>query len=271
MKTMSMSEYRNHSSLSSSDVKHASKSMKHFELYVLNKTLEDPSTKALDFGTCAHALNLENKIEFIEALDLNKNTKEYKAWASQQEDKIILDKKDIDKLTRMKMAFDENPIAFSSVQGAHVEKCFFATKYDLELKARPDVVKKLPNGHVLIVDYKTTTSAVARSFQHTIVEYGYHISAAHYIRVCSLDMDIPESCFNFIWIAQEKTAPYIVSVFQASRRLLEKAFEQHLVLLNRIKTAKENNVYDGYYDDLVEIDLPNWCYEGDKNENDNAF
>lgn len=260
MKTMSMSEYRNHSSLSSSDVKHADKSMKHFELYVLNKTLEDPSSKVLDFGTCAHALMLEHKVEWTQALEINKNTKEYKTWAAQHEDKIILDKKEIEKLSRMKLEFDQNPMAFAALQGAMIEKSFFGNVCGLDLKARPDVIQKKPDGRILIADYKTTTSAQLRSFQHTIMEYGYHISAAHYIRVCAKDMGVSEDLFDFMWIAQEKTAPYIVSVFQASKNLLSKAFELHLVLLNKIKTAKDSNLYDAYYDDIVEIDLPEWVY-----------
>lgn len=64
----------------------------------------------------------------------------------------------------------------------------------------------------VMVDYKTTAKASREKFARSMADFGYHAQAAHYLagaHACGLVGARPS---EFVFIAQEKEAPYMVNV-----------------------------------------------------------
>jgi exodeoxyribonuclease VIII len=125
----------------------------------------------------------------------------------------------------------------------------------LMCKYRPDA-----RTDSVVLDVKTTSDASAEGFSKSIVNYGYHISAAHYLAGES----IARSCHHsrFILIAVETTAPYPVAVYQLSERAIEEGMNVRREALNRLATSIKTNYWPSYNDGFaVEIDLPRWAYK----------
>ncbi|MEC4833257.1 PD-(D/E)XK nuclease-like domain-containing protein [Mycobacteroides chelonae] len=81
----------------------------------------------------------------------------------------------------------------------------------VRLKARPDWLN--PAGDRLtIVDYKTAVSSEVDAFSRKAADFGYHIQEAWYRHVAQL-LKLHDNP-RFLFVVQEKEAPYEVSVFE---------------------------------------------------------
>jgi hypothetical protein len=85
------------------------------------------------------------------------------------------------------------------------------------LKIRPDAMFTSEKHGNVIVDLKTTQDGRPVPVTRSSTKYGYHISAAFY---CDIAAQLGFEVDKFIWIFVEKTAPFAVSVYQASEATL---------------------------------------------------
>lgn len=132
---------------------------------------------------------------------------------------------------------------------------------ELIYKTRPDCIN-ITKG--LLIDAKTTQDSSFKSFQSSIVRYGYHIQAAHYLDVCRV---IYGKDFDFVWLVMEKEPPYGFRLFTPDTTLLEigKTEINHAIL--RFKNCMATQKWPCYDDQVSTMTLPNWyvpeaCYEG---------
>lgn len=80
-----------------------------------------------------------------------------------------------------------------------------------KLRCRPDYLRELEPGLCRVLDYKTTVDASPTGFGKSATKYGYPIQEATYRRVLrSLGMEVE----RFIFLAQEKTPPYLWSLHE---------------------------------------------------------
>lgn len=101
-------------------------------------------------------------------------------------------------------------------------------------------------------DYKTARSANPREFIWDCRKMGYDLQAAWYIDVMA---SIGHTIEQFIFLAQEKTAPYLCSVigFSADGEFVQKGREKYLAALDKYR-AYHDHGEKGYDGNLIDGD-----------------
>lgn len=101
-----------------------------------------------------------------------------------------------------------------------------------------------------IVDLKTTLDASPAGFAKSVAKFRYHVQRAHY----SEGFDIG----NFVFVAVEKTPPYLVAVYVLDEQAEIKGQELRDRDIQLYMDCLENDFWPGYSEDIEELSLPNW-------------
>ena len=178
-----------------------------------------PPTAAMELGTAAHKLALGSGPDIAEIKAENWRTKK----ASEEADearaagKVPLLSRDLERVRAMHDALRAHPLAAAALdpaRGGKPEQSLFwyGEASGVWLRARLDW---MPDPHSavrpVIFDYKSTVSAEPSAFAKSVLNFGYHIQAAMY---AALYYQLTGVDAPFLFIAQEKEPPYLVSVLQ---------------------------------------------------------
>lgn len=251
---ISNKEYREREGVSSSDLKKLMKSPAHFRYWKDNPQEDTP---ALLFGRSAHKYMLEKSDffnEFAVAPNCDRRTKDGKAeWQLFQEsntDKDIITIDDFDKIEEMHKALYETPFVAKLLQGVK-ELSFFTTDDDtgLTIKCRPDCITEV-DGNYILIDYKTCNDAEDMKFYRDSIKFGYDLQMAYYMDILQ---KVTGKEFQVVIIAQEKTAPYEVNVFELTEDYLENGRDLYKELLNVYKECLETDNWYGYMKNGISV------------------
>lgn len=129
----------------------------------------------------------------------------------------------------------------------------------VRLKARPDWI----TSEGTIVDYKTAVSSEVDAFSRKAADFGYHIQEAWYRHVAQL-LKLHHNP-RFLFVVQEKEAPYEVSVFEyqdpidkaESKRQMREAISTYQ------RCSAEDN-WPGRSPEVTPIFLPQWAHGDDE-------
>jgi len=209
------------------------------------------ASDAMQVGTCLHALILENRTIFAVEPVADGRTKEGKAikaaFAADNADKIILSAKDAAKVEGMAAGIRRNRGAMLLLDAcADRELSLFWDGF----KARVDGA--CPLG---ILDLKTTTSACPSEFERSILNFGYHIQAAHYLEgaaACGICAD------DFFVVAVESAAPFECAIYRIDHESLEIGRAELHRLREIARHCLETGEYPGYSHEPELIGLPAW-------------
>lgn len=263
MESISNAEYRKKEGVSSSDLKKMMKSMASYKYYKDHP--EDSDSEAFQFGRAYHKLMLEPDDfdnEFIVSPKFDRRTKEgkaaYEEFLKSAEGKEVISEDTYQKLLEMQVALYATPFVKLLIKGEH-EKSFFWKDEEtgIPCKCRPDSFGQIKDQYVCI-DLKTTNDAETDKFMRDALKFGYDIQAYHYCQGLEATYKKP---FKFIFIAQEKTAPYLVNVLEADDYFMKSGEELTKELLNKYKTAVETDVWEGYMkesDGINSLSVPKW-------------
>ena len=217
------------------------------------------STTAMDEGSAVHCKIGEPHLFTRDFASKPKGmsfvSKEGKAWKAANKEKTIISAEFAEDLKTIEQKFLDSPAAKYYEAEGDVEKSFFwdIAGNDRGGKCRPDWISK---DRKTIVDLKTTVSAERKSFQRSIMNYGYHISAAWYMWGVELATGIkPE---EFIWVAIEKKAPFGIGVYKADTELLEYGSQLCEEALIKINEWDRTNYYPSHTEGVEPIGLPPW-------------
>ena len=252
---MTQKEYREAEGISRSELQLFRKSPAH---YLFNKNNPQEKTKSLIFGSAAHKYILERDTffdEFCVMPVVDRRTKEGKEiWAGFENlsvGKQVISQDDMRVILDMDSAIDRHPIARALLTG-RTEQSFFWNDPDTDeiCKCRPDVMTEW-NGKKYIVDYKTTSSCQNGHFERSCKEYGYQLQAGMYQEGVFLN---EFEDYGFIFVAQEKTAPYSVRVYFATQDWIDLGNEEFKALLGLFHRCQEEGTFPGYegFDNEVE-------------------
>ena len=135
-------------------------------------------------------------------------TKAFSEWALAQT-KPILTREEHRLILGMADAIGAHPVARTIRDSPRqTEVSIFWDNDGVQCKARLDC---LQTG--VLWDIKSARSAKYRPFHHSIVEYGYALQAAWYMRgAAAVGMPVQK----FLWIAVENAAPYQIAVYRCS-------------------------------------------------------
>lgn len=105
-----------------------------------------------------------------------------------------------------------------------------------------------------IIDLKTTVAggATPKEFAKTVVNFDYHLQAAHYLRGTDAE--------RFVFLVVEKAWPFSVGLFELDQAAIDLGNERIDRGLKLIAECHMNNEWPGYADDINQITLPNWAF-----------
>ena len=244
---MTNAEYRSREGISASDLKKMVKSMATWKYS--KEHPDEGDSPALKFGRAYHKFCLEPydfDNEWIVSPKFDRRTKEGKEAAAQfekdAESKEVIDEETYQTLVEMREALYQTPYVKKLIYGEH-EKSFFWTdeKTGIPCKCRPDSYGKFGSQHIC-VDLKTCTDAETGAFMRDAIKYGYDIQAAHY---CEGLETLTGDSYTFVFIAQEKTAPYLVNVLQADDYFMKNGKDVRESLLETYKKCKDLDEWPG--------------------------
>lgn len=213
-------------------------------------------TAAMKFGRAVHSRLLE-PVEFSAnyavAPECDRRTKEGKAiWAELMESgKEVISASDMDAILGMEKEFPTHLI-----RDAQTEVPLFWTDNEtgVKCKGRLDAITE-----DYVIDYKTTTNAATDAFMREALRYGYDLQAAMYLEAARANGYHPK---GFIFIAQEKNAPYLVNVLHAGDAFIDRGTWIMRDLLAKFKECRDSDKWPGYGEN--ELILPEWEAIGDE-------
>lgn len=124
------------------------------------------------------------------------------------------------------------------------------------LRARFDWLV-LTGKQAVIVDYKTTKSAAPRPFERSSATYGYHIQDVAYRRVLrELGIEVEQ----FLFVAQEKTPPYLTSLHEWDTAALAEAERRVDDAIALFARCRQLDYWPGYGGHINQMSLPSWAY-----------
>lgn len=221
-------------------------------------------TDAFDFGHAAHDAVLGKGPEIVRCDFDSRRTNDYKAMAEDVRARggIPLLPPAYQQVQDMAEAIRRHPIAgalFHPDTGtAEVSGFWIDEESGIWRRIRLDWLPTArPGRRVVIADYKTAVSADRRKFAKAAADHGYHQQAAWYLDGAQA-LGLAGEDAAFVFVVQEKTAPYLVSVVQLDVNAMRIG-----ALLNRraITTYAEcssTGTWPGYASDVELVSLPTW-------------
>lgn len=233
-----------------------------------------PAKKEFDFGHAAHTLVLGYGAELREIPEVllasngAVSTSEAKAFIAQAraDGAIPLKPGEYRTVHAMADALLTHPIAggLFRASGKPEQSLYYTDPVTgIRLRARPDWVTS-PGGRGILVDYKSTKSANPEKFIRSVVDYGYHCQDPWYVdaaKAVGLDDDPA-----FVFVAQEKTAPYAVSVCQLDEESVELGRRRNRKAIDLYAECVATNRWPDWDRDVYPISLPKWAFNQEEHD-----
>lgn len=219
-----------------------------------------------DFGHAAHALVLG-----IGAPTVVIDAKDWKTKAAQAERDAAyavgatpLLRADYEQVQAMAAALAEHPIASALFQPGRGKPEQTLVWMDQESGVwRRAMLDWLPDsndtGRLIIPDYKTTKSAQPGSLSKALYDYGYIQQAPWYLDgIEALDLS-PGGEPAFVFVFQEKTPPYLVTVVQPSPETVQWGRVLNRKALDLYRRCSTAGHWPGYTDEVISLSIPGWA------------
>lgn len=238
------------------------------DLWIMNKTpahfkynLDHPQekTEALIFGSAIHKyllepLDFENEYAVIPAR-IDRRTKlgkeAYQEFMEENAGKELISLDTFKVIAYMVNKLNNDQDVKKLLNNATKEQVFTwidpATNEKCKVKA--DAITEI-EGMPYIIDYKTTQSCEDGHFERTARKYGYDFQAGMYCE--GIEANTLEK-HGFIFIAQEKTPPYLHRIYICSQEFIDKGKDKYHELLGYYHNCKTKDTWPGYsITDLLE-------------------
>lgn len=248
-------EYHSNSAVSKSKLSNMSVNPAYYKWCLENP---QPQTESMLFGSAVHKLILEEDDfdnEFVVIPTFNRKTKDGKIAydmfieKAKQENKSVITEEQYQTAKEMVEAVRKNRYA-NFIFGGEKEQSFYFTDdiTHIECKARPDcyVYKKGDNPRIIITDYKTCMKADIRSIEKDVIAYSYDLQTYMYRLALSKEYGVPIENIDFLFMFQEKKAPYLINLVQANEFVLQRGENLFREYINTLAYCIENDNFYGY-------------------------
>lgn len=212
-----------------------------------------------DFGNLAHALALGKGAERLTVVDADSwRTKAAQAARDKAyaEGKSPVLKKDIHVAEDMAEQLDKHTEASEALSGRHEVAMFWKRTDGLWLRGQLDAY--VEGSH--IGDYKTAVDASGPGFIRAAWNYRYYMQAAWYQHLL---LELTGDKLPFRFVAQEKTAPYLVSVWEPSRDYLELGIRDMDEAIQTFQSCSQLGQWPGYSTEVQLLTPPDWAMGDD--------
>jgi len=219
-------------------------------------------TETFDVGHAAHklALGVGPEIVVIDAPDWRTVAARDQREAAHADGKVPLLRDTYAQVVAMADALRADPIASLLLgDGGAAEQTlvWLDEPSGIMRRARLDWKPAARTGRTIGVDYKTAKCASPDEFAKSAANYGYDMQAAWYLdgmRALGLAADDAA----FVFIVQEKTAPYLVTVAQIDAPGLRIGRHLNRKAITTYARCAVDDCWPGYADDVALISLPYW-------------
>ncbi|WP_263165451.1 PD-(D/E)XK nuclease-like domain-containing protein [Streptomyces sp. SCSIO ZS0520] len=120
-------------------------------------------------------------------------------------------------------------------------------------------------GRTILPDYKTCRSAAPDALSKAMWEYGYHQQADWY-RAGAQALDLADKDAEFVFVCQEKTPPYVVTVIQPDALAMRLGAARNRAALDTYAECVATGHWPGYTDEIAYLPLPPWAEKNDAEE-----
>jgi hypothetical protein len=221
-----------------------------------------PPKRVFDFGHAAHKMVLGDGPELVvvDADDWRTNAAKETRDQAYAEGKVPLLPAEFDTVQRMAAEQRRHPAAFERGSGKP-EQSLFAEHAEtgVMLRARIDWLPAPTDGRMTLVDYKTTISAEPAAFSRSVAKYGYYQQAAWYLDLVHSLGIASDVAFRFI--AQEKVAPYLVTVFELDEYALRIGRKRNREAIEVFADCMARGEWPSYANEVCTLSLPAWMDE----------
>jgi hypothetical protein len=236
-------------------------------LFAWQRTHGRPDSDALDLGRAAHRAVLGDGADFVVIAGSGKDPN---AWAT-KETKAEVEQARAAGLTPLRPEQGDTIEAMAAALRQHdvvgpllarpgrTEQSYIARCPETDVMCRvridwmPDVE---PGARVLAVDYKTTRSADPAQFADSAGKFGYHQQAAFYSDAL-LWLEVADDV-RFLFVAQEKEPPYLVSYGWLDDDALAWGRVLNRKARDIYRTCTEADEWPGYSTEPQQYALPGW-------------
>lgn len=167
----------------------------------------------------------------------------------------------VDTAALMVAAVHNHPEAGELFARGHPEVSMYHTdpQTGVRLRGRADWMT-YRDGRLVIVDYKTARDGGANpaTWARRAVDFGYHIQGAWYWTLARA-LDIAESP-AFLFVVQEKTPPYLVSVNELDPPGFELGLTRMRQAIDIYARCSAEDRWPGYGDGINPVSLPPWAF-----------
>lgn len=221
-----------------------------------------------DFGHAAHLYALGVGARIVIPADPGTgepfelwNTKECKAQVARAREAghVPLKRREDDKARAMISVLREHPTAgpLFDLEGeaeSEASLWWIDPGTGVWCRARFDVLRRLPSGRLLGVDYKTCDDASPTGFAKSVGSWRYDQQEAHY---CAGAAVLGEPC-EFLFVAQEKAPPYRVGVYRLDDEWAAIGHDRNRRALEVYAECLASGRWPGYSPEVVTAAAPRW-------------
>jgi hypothetical protein len=231
-------------------------------LYEWGRRNERPAKKAFDFGHAAHSLVLGvgAEIATIAAGDWRTKAAQAAKTEAYAEGKVPLLADDVEQVKAMAESIRAHPVAsalLNPANGKAEQALFRQDEQGVWLRSMLDWLPNLSDGRMVIPDYKTAISASPSDFAKAVANFKYHMQAAWYMDMVTA-LGLAEDV-AFVFIVQEKTAPYLVTVCELDAEAIRIGRELNRQAIDLYAMCQSDGVWPGYTDEVALVSLPTWA------------
>jgi len=173
-----------------------------------------------------------------------RNTSRYQEWKSEQLEKnagkLEIDTDLLATVQGVHQAAQNNSNYAELIRpGYQAEQILYGEIDGVQVKCRLDC--HIESTHT-IIDLKTTTDASERDFAWSCLKYRYHVQDAFYSEIYRQNYGVTP---RFIFLAAEKTAPYLNELYELSEYDRERGTELYRADLQTYKRCIASGVWHG--------------------------
>ena len=219
--------------------------------------------RVFEIGHAAHALVLGTGPELVkvEASDWRTNKAKDAAKAARERGAVPLLPGEHAEVHAMADALRAHPVARALFDPDHGRpEQALAWRDEPSGIWRRAMLDWLPDpgaGRLIVPDYKTTVCAAPSELPKTVHKYGYHQQHAWYVDGAQA-LDLGDQDTAFVFVFQEKTAPYLVTVVELDALALRIGRELNRRAIDLYAECQASGVWPGYSDDVESVPLPAW-------------
>jgi exodeoxyribonuclease VIII len=228
---------------------------------------QEPS-EDLIVGSAFHKLVLEADsfgAEFVVMPNIDRRTKQgkelYEQFIITSQGRDILTQEQYETISAMRDSVLSNKYAVALLKGNHEHSFYTQDELTKEtIKVRPDCYRNVQD-RIVITDLKSCRSAITEDFMRDVVKFSYDLQAYMYTLAVSKVMNIPQENVDFVFIAVEKKAPYMINILQADQFVLERGEALFREYIGKYHECKETNHWwglNGAYGIINNLSLPNY-------------